>query len=42
MLYRVKVKGVKRPRIMSAPNEQYIRDKFEYIKIEWIKKCSIF
>ncbi len=37
-IFRVKVKGVKKPRYISAPSEEYIRNIFQYIKIEWIKK----
>lgn len=38
MKFRVKVKGVKRPRIMWARSEQHIRESFEYITIEWIEE----
>lgn len=40
-LYRVKLKSVKHPRIMDAPNERHIRRMYEHVDIEWIKLLKV-
>jgi hypothetical protein len=39
-VFKMKVKGVKQPRNIKAPSEEFLRENFISIEIEWIKEIK--